>query len=382
MAEPISLDELQKTVDLYHSLGENKTKTGKALGINRSSVMRRLERAALKGIAPGHFNNGVAPGYLMGKVTVHRDAEGNIKNTWERQHPDQELALEALIAAADAVIKNVAPRKPLKPPKLVEADLLTQYTFTDYHLNMLAWHKEGGANWDLKIAEMTGVAAMEYLTTGSPRSDTGVVLIQGDWQHSDSLKSETPTSGHALDSDSRPGRAIEVSMRLIETLVTLALQKHKNVILLICEGNHDLYTSLLLRKMFKRLYKNEPRVSVPDSELPFYALEWGKVALFYHHGHMKKWKDLPLMFAAMFPKIWGKAVKRYGNTGHYHHEKREEFSGIKMIQHPTMAANDSHGSRQGYISEREMTAITFHKEYGRGSEVVVTPEMIGMSHTS
>lgn len=375
----LSPETLKLTVDTVAKC-KTLTEAAEILGIDRRTVGDRLRLAARRGNAPGHFDNGVASGYLMGKVTVQRNAEGEIERTWERQSPDEEMALENLLAAAAAIIEPIKPRKPLPAPKLVMDNLLKQYTFTDYHMNMLAWHKEGGANWDLKIAEATGMAAMEFLTSGSPASHTGVVLIQGDWQHSDSLKSETPTSGHIVDSDGRPGRAIDVSVRLIEALVTMALKRHKHVILQICEGNHDLYTSLLLRKMFIRIYRDEPRVTVPERELPYYALQWGKVALFYHHGHMKNWKDLPLTFAAMFPEIWGSTKKRYGNTGHYHHEKREEFSGIKMIQHPTMAANDSHGSRHGYISEREMTAITFHREFGRGSEVVVTPEMLGMDY--
>lgn len=375
---PLDDATLRQTVDAYQRNGTH-AKAGAELGLAPRTIGDRLRMAALRGIAPGHFENGVAPGYLMGKVTVQRNADGQVERTWERQAPDQEKALEVLMAAAESIIDNVKPRKPIAAPKLSNDDLLTQYTFTDYHMNMLAWHAEGGANWDLKIAETTGIAAMEFLTTGSPPSHTGVVLIQGDWQHYDSLNPMTPTSGNIVDGDSRPGKGIEVSMRLIETLVTLALQKHQKVILQICEGNHDLYTSLLLRKMFKRLYRDEPRIEVPDRELPYYAIQWGQVALFYHHGHMKNWKDLPLTFAAMFPEVWGTTKKRYGNTGHYHHEKREEFSGIKMIQHPTMAANDSHGSRHGYISEREMTAITFHKAFGRGSEVVVTPEMLGLA---
>jgi len=351
-----------------------------ALGQKRSYASAKLNqikrRAATQGYAPGHVESGTAPGFGLKYIKVHRDEDGQVKQTWECQAPDQQNALEVLSAAVEALAENIKPVRPIAPPALTLSKLLTQYTFTDYHVNMLAWRMEGGADWDLKIAEETGMAAMQFLTSGSPASEVGVVLIQGDWQHYDSLQPMTPTSGHVVDGDSRPGKGIDVSLRLIETLVHLALQKHKRVILQICEGNHDLYTSLIFRKLFARLYRDEPRVEVPDSEKPFYAIKWGNTALFYHHGHLKKWDALPLTFAAMFPEIWGSTTKRYGNTGHYHHEKRQEFSGIKMIQHPTMAANDSHGSRHGYISEREMTAITFHSDFGRATEVVVTPEMI------
>ncbi|ASK88447.1 winged helix-turn-helix domain-containing protein [Sphingorhabdus sp. SMR4y] len=371
--------ELIKAIDACHG---NVTGAVRMLGwegaiTNYHRTFRQVqEKAARGGYAPGHFSEGVAPGYAMGKVTIHRGKDGEIKNTWERQSPEEEAREAAIKAAIEEMAASIPRVKLTPPPSLTLENLLTMYTFTDYHMNMLAWKAEGGANWDLSIAEKTGTAAMQFLVSGSPSSDTAVINIQGDWQHYDGLKPLTPASGHVLDGDGRAGKGVKVSIRLIKTLVSLALQKHKNVILLICEGNHDIYSSLMFRNMFAELYADDPRVSVPDSEIPYYAIEWGKTALFFHHGHLKKFTQLPLTFAAMFPEIWGRTTKRYGNTGHYHHEKRQEEAGIKMIQHPTIAANDSHGSRHGYMSQREMTAMTFDRRYGRATETVATPEML------
>lgn len=57
--------------------------------------------------------------------------------------------------------------------------------FTDYHVGMLAWHKEGGADWDLDIAERTGIKAMAAMAAGAPPSARAVVNIQGDFLHWD-----------------------------------------------------------------------------------------------------------------------------------------------------------------------------------------------------
>lgn len=375
--KPLSDEDLRLTVE---TVAQHKThaEAARVLGIDRRTIPHRLAIAARRGIAPGHFEHGVAPGYLMGKVTISRNKEGVVDRTWERQEPDKQMALAMLKTAIDSLLEAVPARKKTQVPKLCRSDLLTQYTFTDYHMNMLAWSGEGGADWNIDIATKTALAAMDFLVEGSPASDTAVINIMGDWQHYDSMDPKTPTSGHIVDSAGRPGQGLDASIMVIEELVQLALRKHKNVILLICEGNHDIYTSMVIRKLFKRLYRNEPRIQVPDRDLPFYAVEWGKVALFYHHGHMTKWAKLPMIFADLFDAMWGRTKKRYGNTGHYHHEKREEFNGIKMMQHPTMAANDAHGSRHGYNSHREMSAMTFHKEFGKGSELIVTPEMLGI----
>jgi hypothetical protein len=370
--------ELIKAIDACHG---NVTGAAKMLGLtgaitNYNRTFREVqERAAKAGMTSGPITRDVAPGFTISKISTLSKEDG-AKLEWIQQKPEAVAQHAAILAAVEEICADIVPVALTAPPSLTLSNLLTMYTFTDYHINMLAWAAEGGADWDLKIAEETGRAAMQFLTSGAPSSEVGLLNIQGDWQHFDGLKPVTPAHGHILDADSRAGKGIKVSIRLIKTLVSLALQKHKNVILLICEGNHDLSSSLWLRNMFAELYADEPRVEVPDSEVPYYAIQWGLTALFFHHGHMKKFEALPLLFATRFAKIWGTTTKRYGNTGHYHHLRVQEYSGIKMIQHPTMAANDSHGARGGYDSEREMTAITFHKEFGKATETVVTPEML------
>jgi hypothetical protein len=340
------------------------------------SIDRLKRRAARQGYAPGHFTDGTAPGYLMGKVTVQRGPGGTVERTWERQSPDDAKQQEALKAAVEGMAAELPRLAPVDAPLLVQPLLLTQYTFTDYHLGALCWRKEGGADWDVTIAEAAGTSAMQAMVAGAPISDTAIVNIQGDWMHADGLVPITPSHGHVLDADSRFGRVVEVSIRLIRRLVGLALEKHRRVILLICEGNHDLTSSLWLRKLFGALYENETRVSVHDSELPYYALQWGKVMLGYHHGHLRKNNELPLIFAAQFAPMWGATTKRYINTGHRHHKEDKEHAGVRVIQHPTLAARDAYAARGGWISERAITAMTFHQEYGEVGTVTICPEML------
>jgi hypothetical protein len=57
----------------------------------------------------------------------------------------------------------------------------------------------------------------------------------------------------------------------------MLLAKHKNVHVILAEGNHDMASSVWLRTMFKALYENEPRITVDDSALPYYAHEFGNV---------------------------------------------------------------------------------------------------------
>jgi hypothetical protein len=146
--------------------------------------------------------------------------------------------------------------------------------------------------------------------------------------------------------------------------------------LLIIEGNHDEASSIWLRKMFEALYENEPRLTVNDSELPYYVYQHGNVMLAFHHGHKLKNEQLPMLFAAQFPQMWGQTTKRYCHTGHRHHLDEKEYSGMTVTQHPTLSARDAYAARGGWIAERAAMAITYHCRAGQYGRVFVSPELL------
>lgn len=361
-------------------------KAAEALGIGKSTVSDSIERArivaARHGHAPGHFVNGTAPGYAMGKVTVQRDATGSVKQTWERQLPDQEYQREMMRAAFEAMAQDLPRLKPLPAPKQTNALLANLYTLTDSHVGMLAWNKENLdplGNWDLSIAEKTLVGCFQHMVNSSPPARVGIVAQLGDWLHSDGMgiiEGKTPTSGHTLDQDGRFSKIVAAAIRILRRVVDFALARHEKVVVLMAEGNHDLASSVWLRAMFKALYENEPRVEVIDSELPYYVYQHGVTMLAWHHGHLKKNEALPLLFASQFPKVWGATKKRYCHVGHRHHVEEKEHSGMSVVQHSTLAARDAYAARGGWMSERQCTAITYHAEYGKVCTSTVTPEML------
>lgn len=341
------------------------------------ALHRARTQAARLGHAEGHFNSGVAPGYIMGKVTIARNKNGEVERTWERQSPDDRRVLEAMQAAIAALCDEVPRVAPTPTATTTLRDLLTLYTFTDFHLGMLAWHREGGADWDVDIAERLGNNAMASMVASAPCAEEAIVNIQGDFLHSDGLDPVTPTSKHVLDADSRFGKVVQVAIRLIRSLVMQALGKHARVRLIIAEGNHDIIGSLWMRHLFTALFEHEPRVMVENADLPYCAVRFGRVMLGFHHGHLKKNASLPALFAAQFRQMWGECVKVYIHTGHRHHREIIEHAGAEVIQHPTIAARDAYAARGGWMAERRMTAITYHAEHGEVGTSTVTPEMFG-----
>lgn len=372
---PLEPEKLQAAVDALAQHG-SQVRAADALGLSRTGLQARLKAAARQGIAPGHFESGVAPGFLMGKVTVQRNAEGQVERTWERQSPDDEARQAAFEAALSAMSDTLPRLCKVDAPTACHNDLATVYTLTDAHIGMLAWHREGGADWDLGIAEATITGCFAEAIKGTPAASVAILNQLGDLLHYDGLSAVTPTSGHILDADGRFTKMVEVAVRVLRRVIDMLLAKHERVHLVLAEGNHDMASSVWLRTMFKALYEKEPRITVDDSALPYYAYRHGETLLAFHHSHLKKNPQLPLLIAAQFAKDWGLTTHRYIHTGNLHHAEEKEHCGATVIQHPTLAARDAYAARGGYMADRAMSAITYHRKFGQVGRVTVCPEML------
>jgi hypothetical protein len=317
-----------------------------------------------------------SPFVVTGRSTLKNLQTGEDVMVWEKESLDKQAERECQLAAFEALAAKLPRLPPSKAPATANRQLATLYTLTDAHVGALCWHKEGGADWDLEIAEKTLVGCFEAMVRSAPDSELGIVNQLGDFLHWDGLQAVTPTSGHLLDADGRFEKLVEVAIRILRRVIGLALAKHSRVHVILAEGNHDLASSVWLRKMFAALYEDEPRVTVDDSALPYYVLQHGKTMLAFHHGHLKKNDGLPLLFAAQFPKMWGDTVKRYCHVGHRHHYEGKMHSGMTVTQHSTLAARDAYAARGGWINEREARAITYHAEFGQVAENIVSPEML------
>lgn len=356
-------------------------KAAQAMGLTRRTVDRGMEtlrqKAALRGYSPAHDMTRTVPeGYKVKGVSTYYNAKGVAAGQWVKSSVD-DLRQQEMFRAAFEALSDDLPRLPaITRHADTNGELCNLYTLTDSHVGMLAWHCEGGHDWDLKIAERTLIGCFEHMVAASPAAAVGFVNQLGDFLHYDSLVAQTPTSHNPVDADGRFSKMVAVSIRILRRVIDFALQKHDKVVVLLAEGNHDLASSVWLRHMFKALYENEPRIEVIDSELPYYTYRHGQTMLAFHHGHLKKNDQLPILFASQYPKIWGNTTKRYAHCGHRHHVEEKEHSGMTVVQHSTLAARDAYAARGGWTTERQVKAMTYHAKFGLVAVNVVTPEML------
>lgn len=361
----------------------NQTHASVPLGISTRNVqacVKRVRGFANQKLSEPHniaMGDQLAEGFSIDAVsTMLTNSSG--KPIWLKYKRDDEDKHRILMDTVKSLANEAPVRNKIDISKRVSGDdLANLYTFSDYHLGMLAWHKEGGDNWNLDIATEVLTTAYSDMIARSPDADTCIVNELGDWEHYTSMLALTPAHGNILDSDTRPEKMIDISWQCMDHLISEGLKNHNNVKVVIAQGNHNDFVSLARKVSFKRMYSNNPRVEFVDSQNPFYGMVWGRNFLGFHHGHKVKPREMPMVFAAEYRYMLGQTDRTYLHCGHQHHKEIIELTGAVVEMHRTLAPRDAHASYGGYHAIRATDAITYHKEFGEFSRLTVYPHLYG-----
>lgn len=363
---PLSEEKQREAVEAVQLHG-NTSAAARALGLSRNTLRDRLKTAARHGIAPGHFEHGVAPGFAMGKVTVQRGPTGEVERTWERQSPEGVQAKEAFEAAIRDLCSDIPPAPMIPAPVAFDDDLLNVIPMGDPHFGLLSWKPETGESFDLEIAEAMTFGAVDKLVSRAPPAGTGLLLNLGDYFHADDSTNRTPRGQNQLDVDGRFQKVASVGFRAMLRCIERMLETHGKVIVRNNPGNHDPHQALMLNIAVGARFHDNPRVYVDPSPSPFYYYRHGKTLIGSTHGDGAKLADLPMIMANDTPHEWAAANYRVWHVGHFHHNQRlaqKDLVGCEVETHRTLAAGDAWHRHAGYRALRDMKVISYHREYG------------------
>ena len=403
MPTPRLTDELaRQAVDAVSTYG-SQVAAAQALGLPRCTFQSRLRVAAERGllgmkpVLPGfriaqvsNTPNGdyvqqrpehgapfeVPAGQTIKGVSALVDADGREIVKWVKTSAETTQQIEIIRAAVDELKKEL-PRISIMPaPKHSDSELLNQFVVTDSHFGMLAWKEETGSDYDLRLAEQILLDWFAAAIDICPDAHTAVFAQLGDVMHHDSLESVTPANKHVLDADSRLQKVIRVVIRVMRQIIDMLLQKHQHVRVVMASGNHDPASSAWLREMLAAMYENEPRISVDNSPSLYYAYEWGKTALFYHHGHKRGVNNVDATLAGTFREMFGRSNYAFAHVGHLHSDEGRKSALMYVERHETLAAPDAYAAGGGWLSGRSAKVITYHKEYGEVARMTLRPEMV------
>lgn len=356
----------EEILDAVIAHGGNRS-AAKSLGVTLNAVAEKMaamrKRAAKAGRAPGHFNDGTAPGYRMGKVTIQRGPEG-VERVWERQHPDQRDWTEIFSQMLDAIADRPAAKA--TPGPVDTANLLNVIPIGDPHFGSYSWAVESGESWDLQEAKRLHVEGVSELIRAMPAARECILINLGDMFDSNDARNRTPRSGNVMDPHGTFGEILAAACEATVQMIDMCLRKCRNVEYVPLEGNHDPEASAALAVYIHAYYRNEPRVTTRLLPYVYWYRRHGSVLLGSHHGHGCKPESLPLVMAEDRRQDWGAARHCYWLIGHFHHKQLfgKGYTGASVGGFNTLAANNKHHHDAGYRGPRDITGIVYHPDHG------------------
>jgi hypothetical protein len=258
----------------------------------------------------------------------------------------------------------------VSPPELIEyeynpGNCLLELPIMDVHLGKLAWGKETGEDYDLKIAiELYRKTIIDILEKVK-RLDLPIELIEfpvgQDFFHVDNAKNET-TAGTPLDVDTRFLKMFDEGIEALVWAVEELRQIAPVNIRWVC-GNHDKTIGYFAIAYLSAYFRDCSGVNADLSkEFRKYVL-YGVNLIGFSHG--KEGKRIHHLMQQEQPEAWGKTLFREWHLGDLHHEETDEIGGIKIRRISSITAIDAWHAEKGYRAVRMAQAFVWDKEKGK-----------------
>jgi len=352
-----------------------------ALGCHRSNVAyaiaRLRKKAAAKGYAPGHFVDGVAPGFRMGKVTVQRGPAG-VERVWERQHPEAEDRLRGITDMVRSVVADVTGMSPLRDgPAHPSSSLLASYWFGDPHFGLGSSTEDGGDTTDIADSDRLTRAGVDALVSRMPATNRAIFGFIGDNTHANDSSALTPGHKNPLDVDVRGfGAAFLSAARAICYAITRGLEKHTEIDGWILPGNHDPDAAFGIAVAVSLFFENNPRVTIRLSRDYLWWTTFGRNLIAAHHGDKIKPMDLHGVLSNDCKAVWADIDFRYVFQGHIHHDTVTEYQQTRFESLRTLSKQDAWHRGKGFRSMRDTRAILYHDRFGECERHTVSAAML------
>ena len=361
----------EEAVEAFKRTG-SVTETARELGTNRRDTQRLLDRAGMTeehrrkytldpAIQSGMnaIGTNMVPALAWAKIPP-KDGEIGYSLMLKPEAEPPEAVAERIRTALEGLV----PSEPVVAPESVMADLCAVYPLMDAHVGMLAWGRETGAqDYDLEHAAKDMRHAFAKVLAMTPAAHQAVLLIGGDYFHSDDTRAETPANRHKLDVDGRFFKVLDVGIGIIAETIHRLLQKHASVLVRVLRGNHDPHSSLTLNFALAERYRNEPRITVEKEPRDLFMMQWGKCAIFAHHGDKGKPQQMALYLSDICP-FWSQTRHRHYLTGHVHHDQAKDLGPLRYESLRAFCPPDAYAAGMGYGARRALQSLTFHKQDG------------------
>lgn len=273
-------------------------------------------------------------------------------------------AIPDLIERLQGAFSDVPAAMPVPAPEQVMSNLLALYPLMDAHVGMHAWGAEtGGADYDLKLAVSDIVRGFAKVTAITPNAAAGLLIVGGDFFHADDNRAETPAHRHKLDVDGRMFKVVDAGVAVLAHVIDSLLHKHQTVRVRVLRGNHDEHSSVILTFALSERYRSEPRVTVDKDPRDLFMMQWGKCAIFAHHGDKAKPQSAALYVSDICP-FWSNTRHRHYFTGHVHHDQAKDVGPLRWESLRAFCPPDAYAASMGFGGRRALQSVTFDQQSG------------------
>ena len=258
---------------------------------------------------------------------------------------------------AESAVEYTVPKLQLGVP---EEDYALVVSPTDFH-----WGKRG-ANYNREIAKRRLFTVSERLMTrisesGGPKKI--ILALGGDGLHIDNMSSTT-THGTPQDCDGSPEDLAWSYVMLCRDYVDM-MRQFAPVELFLVPGNHDRYSTTLIRAALTGWFSTADDVTVCESYSSRQYITFGNSLVAFLHGDIGKVKDWPAIVAGEVPKLWGNTEWRFIFTGHLHTERElPTYGNVTVYRMPSLAGNDAWHQRKGYKSRKALAGYMISEDRG------------------
>ena len=368
---PLSDADARAALEAFQAHGK-KHLAAKALGLNSNTYADRLKVAYARGL---HLSAGalgvieqakLAPMEAQGGWLHSYDEEGRKTGAtyWKPPSP-AELSFTDHVEAIRSAFEGMTPCEPIAPPPSVAGDLCTFIPYFDVHWGMHAWGREtGGPDYDLKSAAMDIRQATEAVLQMVPPAAQAIILIGGDFFHADDNRNETPANRHKIDVDGRHFKVIETAIVTLCSVIRRVREKHARTRIRVLRGNHDEHSHMVLTFALAGHFRADAAVEVEIDPRDLFMAQWGKSAIFAHHGDKAPPERQALYLSDTCP-FWSETRHRHYYTGHVHKDIARDVGPLRWESLRAFAPSDSYAAGMGYASRRALRADVFHKVKGR-----------------
>lgn len=302
----------------------------------------------------------VPAGHVVKGESALVDPDGRVLARWIKTREGAGEGLVDGLRQAFAEYQGAAPLIPA--PVACSTEYLTVYPLADLHIGMLAWGKEAGEDFDVKIAVAQMTASITALVQQSQPTQRAVIIILGDYFHSNDARGVTPASGHKLDVDGRWHQVFTAAAKLAVSMINIVALKHADVEVVVLPGNHDPDAAVCLAVALGMFFDGNKRILISQTPAIAWYLRFGVTLMGATHGHTMSFERMAAMLAVDCPEDWGQTTYRTMFTGHIHTDKMREVNTVRVESFSSPSAKDSWTAAAGYRANRALNAITFHRE--------------------